>query len=300
MLGLMRAGPLDQRLGVHGPHNPHSAYLPYTLGDPMTGPALGEVLASRADTLQPGDTVRHMLGWREHATAPADTMEHIQPKGLPPSLFLGALGLNGLTAYAGLTLAATLRTGDTVFVSAAGGSVGSLAGQIARLKGAARVIGSAGTSGKCDRLKAEFGFDAAINYTDDDLTKQLHQAAPDGIDVYFDNVGGDHLHAAIECMRHHGRIVLCGMLSQYLSGGGEAGGLPANVSAAIGKSLTLTGFHVFDHLDGVPGFAEDMPSWIAARQITCPQTVFDGIDRAHEAFQALFHGHTTGQTLVRL
>ncbi|KOT65822.1 MULTISPECIES: NADP-dependent oxidoreductase [Streptomyces] len=298
MLGLMRPDTLAQRLGVQGPLNPHSRFVPYTVGEPMTGPALGEVLASRAEGFRPGDTVRHLLGWRKHALAPAKNVEKLDTGGLPPAVFLGALGLNGLAAYAGLTQAAQLREGDIVFISSAGGAVGSLAGQIARLKGASRVIGSAGTPEKCQHLVKEFGYDATLLHPEGNLTAQLRQAAPDGIDVYFDNVGGDHLEAALECMRRHGRIALSGMLSLYL--GDREPGLPNNAIAAIGKSLTLTGFHVFDHLDHVPGFAQDVPHWIANGQLTCPQTLFEGLDRAHEAFLALFDGHTTGQPLVQL
>ena len=194
---------------MRGRMNDVKSYIPpFQLGEPLDGGAVGEVIASRAESLPVGTHVVHGLGWREHAVVGVRHAKPIDPALAPTTAHLGILGMPGLTAYAGLVGVAEMREGDVVFVSGAAGAVGSLAGQLARLMGASRVIGSAGSAEKVERLRT-LGFDAAFNYRDRPVRESLREAAPDGIDVYFDNVGGDHLEAAISSMRQRGRIALC-------------------------------------------------------------------------------------------
>lgn len=192
-----------------------SYVAPFELGKVMQGGAVGEVIASNAEGLSVGDHVLHFLGWREYAAVNAKDAVKVDPEAAPLSTYLGVLGMTGLTAYAGLLRTASFKEGDTVFVSGAAGAVGGQVGQIAKLKGAARVIGSAGSDDKVKLLVEEYGFDAAFNYKDGSVSEQLRKAAPDGIDVYFDNVGGDHLEAAIGSLNLRGRIAICGMISVY-------------------------------------------------------------------------------------
>lgn len=187
---------------------------PFALDAPLDGGALGEVVAGEADGIAPGDTVLHGLGWREYALVDARGARRVDPDLAPVSAYLGVLGMTGLTAYAGLLDVAAMKPGETVFVSGAAGAVGSMVGQIAKLKGAGRVVGSAGSAAKVERLRV-LGFDAAFDYHDGPVRDSLRAAAPDGIDVYFDNVGGEHLEAAIGAMRLHGRAAICGMIAQY-------------------------------------------------------------------------------------
>jgi hypothetical protein len=203
----------------------------------------------------------------------------------------------GLTAYVGLLDIACMRPGDRVFVSAAAGAVGSLAGQIARLRGASRVVGSAGSAAKVAYL-AELGFDAGFDYHDGPVRDALALAAPDGIDVYFDNVGGDHLAAAIDRMRLHGRAALCGMISVYNAGVPVPG--PANLPLTIGKRLTLRGFLVLDHEDRRPEFDAEMSGWLRDGKVRFDETVVDGIANAPEAFIGMLRGGNTGKMVIHL
>ena len=221
----------------------------------------------------------------------------IDPTLAEPSHYLGALGLTGLTAYAGIVEVAQVKPGETVFVSGAAGAVGSLAGQIAKLRGAARVIGSAGTPAKVSYLDS-LGFDAGFDYHDGTVRAQLRALAPDGIDVYFDNVGGDHLEAAISAMRPFGRIALCGAIAHYNATEPVPG--PHNLALAIGKQLTLRGYLVsaYEHLR--EAFVLDMAGWIAAGVIRFDETVVDGLENAPHAFIRLLRGDNTGKMIVRL
>src|SRR6185312_3256647 len=201
---------------MRGRMNDVKSYVPpFALGEAMEGGAVGTVIESGDASVPVGATVLHMAGWREYATLPATAVRVIDPGFAPAQAYLGVLGTTGLTAYAGLVEVAPVKEGDVVFVSGAAGAVGSVAGQIAKRLGAAKVIGSAGGPDKAARLTAEFGYDAAIDYRLGDLEGQLKQAAPEGIDVYFDNVGGEHLRAAIARLRVNGRVALCGAISQY-------------------------------------------------------------------------------------
>ncbi|MGW7254497.1 NADP-dependent oxidoreductase [Streptomyces sp. NPDC054834] len=267
----------------------------YEIGEPMYGDAVGEVVASDEPCLSPGDLVVHRLGWREYAVAAAEAFRKVDRAAYPtPSLHLGF----GLVAYVGLVEAARLRPGDTVFVSSAAGATGSLAGQIARLKGAARVIGSAGSPEKVARLTGRLGFDAAFDYHDGPVVDRLREAAPDGIDVYFDNVGGEQLRAAVEVMNDHGRIAVCGALHRQSTGRPDTG--PGDLLTVVGKRLTIRGFTVRDHLDRAAEFGEQFRGWLRDGSIVHDETVVDGLPNAPQALLDLVRGRYTGKTVVRL
>jgi len=272
---------------------------PYAVGAAMDGGALGEVIASNSPERQVGDVVLHGHGWREYAVGAADQFRVMDPEAVPSlSLYLGALGMPGLTAYVGLLDVAGMKPGETVFVSGAAGAVGSLVGQIAKLRGAARVIGSAGSDEKVAHLIDDLGFDAAFNYKTAPVAEQLAAAAPDGIDVYFDNVGGDHLEAALGALNLHGRAALCGAIAQYNDVTPPPG--PRNLSLLIGKRLALTGFLVSDHSARMPAFVAEAAGWLRAGALRCDETVVDGIEAAPAAFLGLLRGENTGKMVVRL
>ena len=275
---------------------------PFKLGKTMQGGAVGRVTASNHPDFKEGDLVSSMAGWRTAWTGtPAETMAQKLPDvGLPESAFLGIAGMPGLTAYAGLLRIAELKDGDTVFVSGAAGAVGSTVVQIAKIKGCT-VIGSAGGKEKCNVVKS-LGADHVIDYKEagdfKGLVKALREAAPKGIDVYFDNVGGDHLTAAIEVARPMGRMALCGMIAGYNETGTPTG--PHNMMLVVGKQLKLQGFIVSSHADLQPAFFADMATWISAGQMKFKETVMEGIDKAPDAFLGLFSGANTGKMLVKL
>ncbi|GIJ51192.1 NADP-dependent oxidoreductase [Virgisporangium aliadipatigenens] len=284
---------------MRGRMNDVKSYVaPFQLDRPMEGGAIGEVVASNSADLAVGDTVTHNYGWRDHAVAPAKHFRKVDPTA-PPTLtaYLGVLGMPGLTAYAGLTEVAGFKEGDAVFVSGAAGAVGSVVGQIARALGASRVVGSAGSAAKVSRL-LELGFDAAFDYHDGPVRDLLKAAAPEGIDVYFDNVGGDHLEAAIGRMRLHGRIAVCGMISVYNAT--EPVPAPRNLSLLIGKRITMRGFLVQDHARLMKEFVPRMAGWLRDGTVRYDETVVDGLDNAPEAFLGLLRGENTGKMVVRI
>ncbi|GJF28596.1 NADP-dependent oxidoreductase [Kitasatospora sp. NE20-6] len=284
---------------MRGRMNDVKSYVPpFALGEVMDGGAVGVVVASGAEDFAVGDTVLHGLGWREYATLPAARAVRVDAGLAPLPYYLGVLGMPGLTAYAGLLEVGSFRAGDTVFVSGAAGAVGSLVGQIARLKGAARVIGSAGSAAKVATLVDDYGFDAAFNYKDGPVAAQLAAAAPDGIDLYFDNVGGDHLEAAIGALRLHGRAVLCGAIAQYNATGAPAG--PRNLALAIGKRLRLQGMLVGDHAALQPQFTAEVAGWLQDGSLRYDQTVVKGVENTVEAFLGLLRGDNTGKMVVSL
>ncbi|NUP42980.1 MAG: NADP-dependent oxidoreductase [Streptomyces sp.] len=284
---------------MRGRMNDAKSYTPpYELGKAMLGGAVGRVVASRADGVAAGDHVLHGLGWREYAVVDAAQTVAVDPEQAPLSAYLGVLGMTGLTAYAGLLRVAEMHEGDIVFVSGAAGAVGSQVGQIARLKGAARVVGSAGSDEKCARLVEKYGFDAAFNYKQAPVAQQLAAAAPDGIDVYFDNVGGDHLEAAISAMRVHGRAALCGAIAVYNATEPAPG--PRNLPLLVGKRASLRGFLVFDHQDLQPDFQREVGGWLRDGRLHYDETVVEGFDHAVEAFLAMLAGANTGKMLVAL
>jgi NADPH-dependent curcumin reductase CurA len=271
---------------------------PFTVGEALDGAAVGEVVESRSPALQPGDTVWHFLGWREVAVGDAELFVPVDVDGIPPSAYLGALGTPGLAAYVGMVDVAAVGPGDTVFVSGAAGAVGSLAGQIARIRGAERVIGSAGSPEKVAWLRDELGFDAAFDRHDGPIDELLADAAPDGIDVAFDNVGGDHLAAAILRMRSGGRIALCGMIGKDDP---AAPGLSATtLFELISRRLTARGLLVADHMDRLAAFRAEAGTWLRDGRIRYRETIVDGLDRTPDAFLGLYRGDSVGKTIVRL
>lgn len=283
---------------MRGRMNDVESYVPpFVLDAPLDGGAVGEVVESRHDGFSVGDTVSHGKGWRDVAVVDGKGARTVDLEQAKASSYLGALGMTGLTAYSGLTSVAQFKEGDAVFVSGAAGAVGSLVGQIAKALGASRVIGSAGSPAKVARL-LELGFDAAFDYNDGPVRKQLVQAAPDGIDVYFDNVGGEHLEAAITAANKYARFALCGAISQYNAT--EPTPAPRNLALAIGKELTLKGFIVgsYNHLAGE--FSEKMAQWLADGVVEWDETVVDGLENAPQAFIGLLRGENTGKMVVSI
>jgi NADPH-dependent curcumin reductase CurA len=291
---------------MRGRMDDRKSYIaPFALGAPMDGGAVGvvEQVGSDVHDLAVGDTVLHGHGWRERFVTARTRVQRVDPGAAPPQAYLGVMGMPGLTAYVGLLQVARMQPGETVFVSGAAGAVGSLVGQIAKLKGAAAVVGSAGGPAKTAWLVDEVGFDAAIDYKavqaqGGSLRAALREKAPDGVDVYFDNVGGDHLEAAIGCLRLHGRAAICGMISQYNALSTLPG--PANLPLLIQNRLTLRGFLVGDHADARPAFIADMGGWLREGRVVWRETVVDGLENAVNAFRGLLSGDNTGKMLVRL
>ena len=283
---------------MRGRMNDVKSYIPpFQIDAPLDGGAVGEVIASTSDALPVGSTVLHGLGWREHAIVPASSATAVDVDVAPASAYLGVLGMPGLTAYAGLLAAGEFQPGDAVFVSSAAGAVGSLVGQIAKLKGASRVVGSAGSPAKVARL-LDLGFDAAFDYHDGPVVDRLREASPDGIDVYFDNVGGDHLEAALTRLNVDGRVAMCGAIAQYNDATPPAA--PRNLALAIGKRLTLRGFVVAKYAGMRGEFVADMSGWLAGGQIRYDETFRDGLDAAPTAFLEMMRGANRGKMLVRL
>ena len=271
---------------------------PWEVGATMQGGAVGRVVESRSSDVPVGALVLTNAGWRDVAVLDA---RHVQVlpdmPGVPPSYHLGVLGMPGLTAWAGLFRVAAFQPGEDVFVSGAAGAVGSLVGQFAKLRGAGSVVGSAGSPEKVAWLR-ELGFTAAFDYHDGPVAELLAAAAPDGIDVFFDNVGGDHLEAAIGALRLHGRAAICGSISSYNAVTPPAG--PRNMSQLVANRLTLRGFLVGDHTDLRGEFLEAVPSWIASGDLVVRETVREGLAEAVPAFLDLLRGGNTGKMIVRL
>jgi len=271
---------------------------PLQVGAALDGGAVGEVVVSKSDSVATGTQVLHGFGWREYAVLPAKRVQPIDTAVAPASAYLGVLGMPGFTAYVGLTEIAAMKEGDAVFVSGAAGAVGSLVGQIARRRGASRVIGSAGSADKVRHLVDDLGFDAAFNYKDGNVGKQLREAAPHGIDVYFDNVGGDHLEAAIGSLNTFGRVAVCGMISQYNAT--EATPAPRNLALLITKRLSIRGFIVSDNNALQPAFLDEVGPWVRDGSLITEETFVDGgVDAAPQAFIDLMRGENTGKMLVR-
>jgi hypothetical protein len=271
---------------------------PFKLGEPLDGGSVGQVLRSRAPGFEEGDFVASRGGgWREYTVADARQYQKVDPKVGPLSAYLGVLGMPGMTAYVGLLDLGKPAPGETVFVSAAAGAVGGLAGQIARIKGC-RVVGSAGSDAKVAHVRETLGFNEAFNYKAGPVADALEHTCPEGIDVYFDNVGGDHLEAAIGKMKNYGRIVLCGAISQYNATAPEPG--PRNLMLAVGKRLTLRGFIVSDHQDRKQDFLRDVGGWLREGKVKDVETTVEGLEKAPEAFIGLLRGENLGKMVVRL
>lgn len=268
------------------------------LNAPMTGHAVGTVMASGDARFQPGDFAWHNAGCRDVSLVSGDDALKIELEGEALSAHLGALGVNGLTAYAGLFDVAQLQDGERVFVSAAAGGVGAIAAQIAKIK-QCYVIGSAGSEAKCAWLRDVAGLDAVLNYSDGQLRRNLKSAAPDGIDVYFDNVGGEHLNAALPRMRMRGRIAVCGMISAY-NNAGAVSECVNTLSNMMYNRLSMRGFIVWDHQHLRPQFLKDMRAWLAAGRIKAEETILDGLEAFPDALIGLLAGRNLGKMLVKL
>ncbi len=281
---------------MRGRMNDVKSYVPaFEVGAPLEGGAIGEVVESRVEGLKPGDLVQHMNGWRDEAVIPGRLAQKLPDLGAPPELSPGVLGVPGLTAYFGLIDAAQAKEGDVVFVSAAAGAVGSAVVQVAKARGM-RVIGSAGGPQKCEFVRS-LGADEVIDYKAGPVLKSLAKAAEGGIDVYFDNVGGDHLDAALALARNHARFAICGMIEGYNKAE------PTSLRFAmriIGARTRLQGFTVFDYFPRMAESYSEMGPWVANGTVKSHQTVVEGLDNTPEAFLGPFKGENTGKMLVKL
>jgi len=281
---------------MRGRMNDVKSYVPpFEVGEPMDGGAVGEIVESKAEGFAPGDLVQHMSGWRDEAVIPARTVNKLPALGARPEQFLGILGVTGMTAYFGLLDAAHAKAGDVVFISAAAGAVGSVAVQVAKAKGMT-VVGSAGGPEKCDFVRS-LGADHVIDYKAGPVLRSLAAAVPDGIDVYFDNVGCDHLDAALALARNNARFAICGMIESYNSG------QPTNlrfIMRIIAARIALKGFIVFDYFPRMAEFYAEMGPWIANGTVKSEETIVDGLEKTPDAFLGLFEGANTGKMLVRL
>ena len=281
---------------MRGRMNDVKSYVPaFQVGEPMDGGAIGEVIESKAEGFSPGDLVQHMSGWRDEAVVPARTAQKLPNLGVPPEQFLGVLGVTGITAYFGLLDAASAKEGDIVFVSAAAGAVGSVVVQVAKAKGMT-VIGSAGGLEKCEFVRS-LGADHVIDYKAGPVLKSLAAAAPEGIDVYFDNVGGDHLDAALAIARNNARFAICGMIEGYNTG--QATSLRF-IMRVIAARIRLKGFIVFDYFPRMAEFYAEMGPWVANGTVKSRETVVEGLENTPDAFLGLFMGENTGKMLVKL
>ncbi|MFF4221816.1 NADP-dependent oxidoreductase [Streptomyces abikoensis] len=272
----------------------------WELNAPLEGRSVGRVLASEDPRLAVGDLVFHRQGWRTHALVTADEARVIrQAEGVPLSAYLSVLGGTGLSAYVALTRIARLQEGESLFVSAAAGGVGTAAGQLARILGAGRVIGSAGSPAKVRHLVEDLGFDAAFDYHDGPVTALLREAAPDGVDACLENVGGDHLEAAIDVVRPHGRIVWCGAVSTY-NDPENPPAAPRNLYEVVGKSLRLEGFLVREYPHLQEEMEEALIPHIRSGRLVPDETVADGFDDVVDAFLGMLRGENTGKMIVRV
>lgn len=281
---------------MRGRMNEGKSYVPpFEVGQPLEGGAVGEVVESDAEGFAPGDLVQHMGGWRDEAVVAARTATRLPDLGAEPQQFLAVLGTTGATAYFGLLDAASAKEGDIVFVSAAAGAVGSVVVQIAKARGMT-VIGSAGGKEKCDYVRS-LGADHVIDYRAGGLVKALQAASPTGIDVYFDNVGGSHLDAALAGARNHARFAICGMIEGYNKRE------PTTLKFAmriIAARVRLQGFLVFDYFPRMAEFYRDMAPWLKSGAVKSRETIVDGLEQAPDAFLGLFKGANVGKMLVRL
>ena len=281
---------------MRGRMNDVKSYVPaFQVGEPMEGGAVGEVVESKAEGFAPGDLVQHMAGWRDEAVVPARAANKLPNLGVPPEQFLGVLGVTGATAYFGLFDVAQAREGDVVFVSAGAGAVGSVVVQAAKAKGMT-VIASAGGPEKCEFVRS-LGADQVIDYKAGSILKGLAAAAPDGIDVYFDNVGGDHLDAAFALARNNARFAICGMIEGY----NDATPMSFRfIQRIIAARIMLKGFIVLDYIPRMAEFYAEMGPWLASGAVKSRETIVDGLEATPDAFLGLFKGANTGKMLVRL
>jgi len=271
---------------------------PFQVDAVLDGGAVGEVVRSNNPGFEPGDLVLTMAGWREFFVSDGQGARKLPPTGAPSELYLGLLGMPGTTAYFGLLEVAGLRRGETVFVSGAAGAVGSVVCQLARIHDC-RVIGACGSADKAEWLRDEMGVDAVLNYREHaDLAQALAEVAPNGIDVYFDNVGGEHLEAALANMNNHGRIAACGMIADYNRAGDGVG--VRNLMEIVARRLTVRGFIVTDFQSRLDEAFGPMLKWYHEGRLNARSTVHEGIEHAVDALIGLFEGSNTGKMLVNL
>jgi NADPH-dependent curcumin reductase CurA len=275
---------------------------PFSLDAPLEGGAVSEVVESNISDFQPGDYVVDFTGgWKEYYVSKGERTQKVDPNLAPLSSYLGVLGMPGMTAWAGITQILKPKEGETVFVSGAAGAVGSVVCQLAKAKGC-RVVASAGSPEKCEWLEKEAGVDVALNYKNyanaAELTKALAQAAPKGVDCYFENVGGMHLEAALNCIAFGGRMALCGMISVYNNKEAEPG--PPNLINMIGRGVMARGFIVSEYMDKVMEFAGEVAPLLLQGKIKFQESVYEGLDKAPEAFIGLFKGENFGKAVVRV
>jgi NADPH-dependent curcumin reductase CurA len=275
-------------------------YLPpIGIGEVVRSGGVAEILRSNCDRYAPGDLVFGMTGWQDYVLADeGERTLQVLPSGISPTAVLGVLGINGMTAYFGLTDVGKLKEGDVVVVSGAAGATGSSAGQIAKLKGAAKVVGIAGGPQKCAWMEQELGFDAVIDYKSEDVAARLRETCPDGIDLYFDNVGGEILNACLGQLALRGRVVLCGAISSYNESGRPAG--PANYGALIIRRGRMEGFIILDYFDRFAAAQAEVATWLAAGKIKAAEHLVEGLQNAPDALNLLFTGGNTGKVIVQV
>ena len=283
--------------GQRGLMNGGESYVAtYQVGKPLSGRSVGRVIASGAKSVPVGSLVFHRLGWREFAVLPASSVR-LLPETSNVADHLDVLGHPGLTAWLGIVDVARVKPGDVVLVSSAAGAVGGVAGQLARVRGAQRVIGTVGSDAKAEHIRKTLGFDVALNYRAPDFAEQLAAAAPSGIDVFFDNVGGEQLDIALPLMSRHGRVAICGSISTY----NQAVPRPIkHFDAILAQRLRVEGFLVYDHEQRMPAFLEEVQPLVESGRIVAPKTMFEGLDLAPQAFVSLFEGGSLGKALVRV
>jgi NADPH-dependent curcumin reductase CurA len=296
---LVRVRYLSLDPAMRGWMNDARSYMPPVgLGEVMRAGGVGEVLASRYAGLAEGDFVTGVTGAQEYATLPGQGLIKVDPNLAPLPVYLSALGMTGMTAYFGLLDIGRPREGDTVVISGAAGAVGGVVGQIAKIKGC-RAVGIAGGPEKCRHVVEDLGFDACIDYRAENVGRALHQHCPDGIDVYFDNVGGEILDAALAALARHARVVICGAISQYNATGGMRG--PANYMSLLVNRASMTGFLVFDFADRFPEAAAEMAGWLAdGRLKTFEDIATGGVAAFPQALLRLFRGENTGKLMLEV
>ncbi len=280
--------------------NDAPGYLPpIQIGDVVRSAGIGEVVASNSDRYQPGQLVFGMTGWQDYIVADeGERTMQLLPDGIDPTAALSVFGTTGMTAYFGLLDVGRVKEGDTVVVSGAAGATGSTVGQIARIKGAGRVVGIAGSDEKCAWLVDELGFDAAINYKQPDVSGRLRAACPDGIDLYFDNVGGELLDICLGQLAMRGRVVLCGAIASYNEAGPPPG--PRNYINLLVRRGRMEGFIILDYLDRFPEGQMEMAQWVAAGKVKFAVHLVDGLEQAPSALNLLFTGGNRGKVIVRV
>lgn len=276
------------------------SYLPpIQIDEVIRSGGVGEVIESKTDAYQPGQLVFGMTGWQDYAIVDAgERAMQVLPDGVPPGIAIGILGVTGMTAYFGITDVGQIKEGDVVVISGAAGATGSAAGQIAKNKGAKKVVGIAGGPEKCAHIVDDLGFDEAIDYKNENVAKRLHEACPDGIDLYFDNVGGSILNDCLANLALRGRVVLCGAISTYNDDGPPTG--PSNYLTLLVRRGRMEGFIILDYLDRFPAAQLEMAGWIAEGKIKSSEHIVEGLEKAPDALNLLFSGGNTGKVIVAL